>query len=221
MPSRLVLGSGIAIIVLGALVMFAWLSRTPAIETPAPVGSAAVDTLSNASSALERRIAELEIDGVTEADATSLQAELAQIKTQLAEIRGVLARLEVPQASEPLDDLERGRREQQLTQDTFVLLEQTLQTQARDDAWSREAERSIGDAFVSLEQTGKLRLEAAECRATLCSVTIRSSSPGDFREIDVTEALAENFASGILTTDGTTARMFLSREGAELPRLAR
>jgi hypothetical protein len=219
--TRRILIAVLALAPVGLVSSVLWSMNAPA---PAPRttsdGSPAATTLYNASTTLERRIAELEVQR-GESDPETFQAEIARIKAQIAEIQGVLSRIDVPPATEEMSEEERARRQEQLTRDTFVLLDQTLRVEARDQAWSQTAEQKIIEAFEQVGQNGRLILESADCRSTLCSVRMRALSPSDFREIDFTAPLSATFGSGIVTSQGTTAQMFLSREGAEIPRLPR
>jgi hypothetical protein len=195
------------------------------VNVPVPRGAPessppVVTTRSDASADLERRVADLEgQEGGS--DSSRVHGEIAEVRAQIAELQGALSRVDVPPATETTSEEERARIQEQLTRDSFVLFEQTLSVEARDQGWSRAAEQTIVGAFEEIGQSGRMILESVRCRSTLCSVQIRSQSPNDFREIDVMTPLADRFSSGVLSSDGTTARMFLSREGAQLPRLSR
>ena len=69
--------------------------------------------------------------------------------------------------------------EQQKWRDTTELLDEQLQSERRDTGWAREAESGLRDAF---ERAGRasVRLEAVECRQTLCKLEMAGESREDW-----------------------------------------
>src|SRR5688572_10562244 len=94
------------------------------------------------------------------------------VRAELAEPRADASRLGADAAPrEELSPEEERARDDRRIADKTARFARTFAAEARDPAWSPQAERSVRDAFAAAALPGA-RLAEAACGATLCRITV-------------------------------------------------
>jgi hypothetical protein len=103
-------------------------------------------------------------------------------------------------------------------------LEETLRREAIDPPWARTAQTEL-EAVYGMTQAEGVNFDDAECRSTMCRVTLTLDHPGKAGEIQMRRLMDRSApwpAFRFMQLDRTsgTVVVFVMREGHELPALA-
>jgi hypothetical protein len=166
-------------------------------------------------------------------EVVELRRGLAEVRREMRVMRAGQPSLEAPaehvhapvvpageQAKPPRQE-ERAARDSARNEQTGLVIASRLKTEPRDPAWSALTERQVAEA-LSTTPIGGTQLVSAECRTTMCAVTLKhddidAQRRASFQIQRHVPFFSQAFYTYAMNDDVPTMTVYFAREGRQLP----